>query len=271
MIVAVARPSSTMPFIAGAPLSLRVDGLAAIVIVTFAAVSLLVLVFSVSEVRAGQRRFFGLMLVFVAAVLLTVLADSLPGLLAGWEVVGATSYSLIAFDYTQDAPVVSGVTAFLTTRTADVGLYLAAGAALAGGHSLNLGALSELPRPCLHLAAAGVLAAGLGKAAQLPFSFWLSRAMPGPSPVSALLHLTAMVAMGGYLLLRPHPLLAASGWAAPTTMWIGAGTAVLLGAVAVAQTDLKQLLAAPTSAPLGYVVLAAGVTAGGGAVAGGTA
>ena len=78
--------------------------------------------------------------------------------------------------------------------------------------------------------------------------------MDGPSPVSALLHSAAMVAMGGYLLLRVEPLLAATGWAAPAAAWVGALTAVLLGAVAVAQHDLKQLLAASTAAQLGFVV-----------------
>ncbi len=109
--------------------------------------------------------------------------------------------------------------------------------------------------------AAGLLVAGLGKAAQLPFSFWLSRAMQGPSPVSALLHSAAMVAMGGYLLLRVSPTLAATGWADDVTAWAGALTAVALGVVALAQRDLKQLLAASTAAQLGYVVLAAGVGA----------
>jgi NADH:ubiquinone oxidoreductase subunit 5 (subunit L)/multisubunit Na+/H+ antiporter MnhA subunit len=91
--------------------------------------------------------------------------------------------------------------------------------------------------------------------------------MLGPSPVSALLHSAAMVAMGGYLLLRLHPLLAATGWAATTAAWIGAGTALALGAVAVGQSDLKQLLAASTSAQLGFVIVGAAT----GGVAGGTA
>src|SRR5699024_10832582 len=101
----------------------------------------------------------------------------------------------------------------------------------------------------------------------LPFSFWLSGAMQGPSPVSALLHSAAMVAMGGFLLLRVEPLLAATGWAGPVAAWLGMLTAVLMGIVALAQRELKQLLAASTVAQLGFVVLAAGV----GAVSGGAA
>jgi NADH-quinone oxidoreductase subunit L len=122
--------------------------------------------------------------------------------------------------------------------------------------------LAELPDATggwLHLVAAGVVLAALGKSAQLPFSFWLAGAMRGPSPVSALLHSATMVAAGAYLLLRLAPLLAASGWADDLVAWVGVATALLLGAVAVAQGDLKQLLAASTCAQIGFMVLAAGV------------
>lgn len=269
---AAVRPTASAPFLAGDPLTLAVDGLSAVVVVTVAAVSLLVLVFSAGTIRQTRARFAGLMLVFVAAVLVTATATTLLGLLMAWEVMGATSYALIAFDWRRDRAVGSGTTAFVVTRAGDVGLYLAAGAALAIGSDstpgLSLNRLAHLPSPWLHLAAAGVLAAAFGKAAQLPFSFWLSRAMDGPSPVSALLHSAAMVAMGGYLLLRLHPLLIAAGWAATTAAWVGAATALLLGAVAIAQSDLKQLLAASTSAQLGFVVLAAGTTGPGGVSAG---
>jgi NADH-quinone oxidoreductase subunit L len=267
VVAAWRRPSVTAAFMAGAPFGLAVDGLAAAVIVAVAAVALLVLIFSVGDVRAGQARFFGLMLLFVAAVLLTATAATLPALLLGWEVMGATSYALIAFPWRDRDRLAAGTTAFLTTRAGDLGLYLAGGAALAVGPGLSLDALAGLPAPWRHVVAAGVLAAAFGKAAQLPFSFWLSKAMLGPSPVSALLHSAAMVAMGGYLLLRLHPLLAATGWAAATAAWVGAGTAVVLGVVAVGQSDLKQLLAASTSAQLGFVIVGAAT----GGVAGGAA
>jgi NADH-quinone oxidoreductase subunit L len=265
--VAVGRPAVRVAFVAGGPFALAVDGLAAAVAVTVAAVALLVLVFSAGDITGGRARFFGLMLIFVAAVLLTVTASSLPALLPGWEVMGATSYALIAFDWRDDARVAAGTTAFLTTRLGDLGLYLAAGATLAAGPNLGLDQLAGLPGPWRHVVAAGVLAAAVGKAAQLPLSFWLSKAMLGPGPVSALLHSAAMVAMGGYLLLRLHPLLAATGWAATTAAWIGAATALALGAVALGQSDLKQLLAASTCAQLGFVFVAAGT----GGISGGAA
>ncbi|ANH40431.1 NADH-quinone oxidoreductase subunit L [Nocardioides dokdonensis FR1436] len=254
-------------FVAGSRWGLEAAGPAVLLLPTVLVVVTLVLVVAGAAAETRQPRFTGLMLLFTAAAVLTVLSTSLPGLLVGWELMGAASYALIGYRYTDPHRVASGATAFLTTRAADLGLYLATAAALAGGTDLSLDALAGIDGGWRDVAAAGVLVAALGKAAQLPFSFWLARAMDGPSPVSALLHSAAMVALGGYLLLRLSPLLSATGWAGPTTAWIGVSTAVVLGGVAVTQTDLKLLLAASTSAQLGFVVLAAGV----GATAAGTA
>jgi NADH:ubiquinone oxidoreductase subunit 5 (subunit L)/multisubunit Na+/H+ antiporter MnhA subunit len=266
VVVAVARPASEVPFVAGAPVAVAVDDLAAVVLVAVLAVTLLVLVFAAADVTEDRGRFHGLMLVFAASVSVTVTAASLPALLIAWEVMGAMSYALVGFRWQDRERVSAGATAFVTTRTADLGLYVAAAAALAGSGSLSLADLPDASPGWRSVAAGGILVAALGKAAQLPFSFWLSRAMAGPSAVSALLHSAAMVAMGGYLLLRSSDLLAATGWADDVAAWTGASTALLLGVVALAQRDLKQLLAASTSAQLGFVVLAAGL----GGVAAGT-
>lgn len=266
---AVARPAVSAPLFAGIEAGLAVDGLSAIMVVTVAVVTLLVLVFSADEFGPEQARarFTGLMLAFAGAMLVTVTATDLALLLMAWEIMGATSWALIGYWWHEPHRVRAANVAFLTTRAADLGLYLAAGAAVAGGvGSLSLVELPGTAAPWLHLVTAGVVVAAVGKSAQLPFHFWLSRAMEGPSPVSALLHSATMVAAGGYLLLRLQPLLTTAGWAAPLVAWIGAATAVLLGLVAVAQTDLKQLLAASTSAQIGLIVLAAGA----GSVAGGT-
>lgn len=267
IVVSVARPELAVAFMAGTEFASRIDALAAVVVPMVAAVTLLVLVFAAGDIREAPGRFHGLMLLFASAVAVTASATTLPTLLLAWEVMGAASYALIGFRWRDEYRMSAGLTAFLTTRTADLGLYLAAAAALAGGAGLALADLPDASGDWRHVIAFGVLLAALGKAAQLPFSFWLSRAMEGPSAVSALLHSAAMVAMGAYLLLRTQPLLAATGWAAPAAAWIGGGTALLLGAVAVAQRDLKQLLAASTAAQLGFVVMAAGV----GAVGGGAA
>ncbi|QFG25346.1 NADH-quinone oxidoreductase subunit L [Actinomadura sp. WMMB 499] len=260
---AVARPAVRFAMLPGTPGGLAVDGLSAAMVVTVAAIVPLILLYAAAE-RFGAR-FFGLMLVFAGAMLVTVTASDLLLLLMGWEVMGAMSYALIGYRWTDESVVRSADVAFVTTRAADTGLYLAAGFALAGTGSLELEALGTAESPWLDLIAVGVVVAALGKSAQLPFSFWLSRAMAGPSAVSALLHSATMVAAGGYLLLRLHPLLAESGWAGAVVSWAGALTALVLGAVALAQRDLKQLLAASTCSQIGFVVLAAGA----GSVAGG--
>ncbi|NEK87930.1 NADH-quinone oxidoreductase subunit L [Blastococcus saxobsidens] len=271
-LVAGTRPRLSVPFLGvveGGDLRLVVDGLSAVLIVLVAGIALLVTLFAVADLpgNTARARFFGYLLLFVAAMLATVTAATLPTLLLAWEVMGATSYALIGYHWEEPGKLVAGTRAFVTTRAGDLGLYVAAGAALAATGSLVLADLDSADGGWADLAAAGVLVAALGKSAQLPFSAWLSAAMQGPSPVSALLHSATMVAAGGYLLIRMQPLLAATGWAATAAAWAGALTALVLGAVAVAQTDLKQLLAASTAAQIGFVFLAAGV----GATAGGTA
>ncbi|WP_460998848.1 proton-conducting transporter transmembrane domain-containing protein, partial [Streptomonospora sediminis] len=297
--VAALRPAVAAPALPGIGVGLAVDGLASVGIWTLVAVLVAVAVFGLpggaapnaepsgggesggdSDAGPGSggprprsrtrshARYYGLLLVFAAAMLATVTAADLLTLLMAWEVMGAASYGLIAFHWREPRTGSSAAVSFLTTRTADLGIYAAAGAALAGGApGLELDELAGLTAPWSHVAAAGLLAAALGKSAQLPFAFWLSRAMDGPSPVSALLHSATMVAAGGYLLLRVQPALAATGWAGPAAAWAGALTALVMGAVACCQRDLKQLLAASTSAQLGFVVLAAGA----GGVAGGAA
>ncbi|MFE1862621.1 proton-conducting transporter transmembrane domain-containing protein [Streptomyces anandii] len=258
---AVARPAASAPLFAGMRAGLAVDGLTAVMVVTVAAVTTAVLAFAAGEFARDENRgrFFGLMLLFAGSMLVTVTATTLPLLLMAWEAMGATSWALIGYWWRQPERAYAADVAFLTTRTADLGLYLAAGAALAGGvGSLRLDLLPQAASPWLHLITAGVVVAALGKSAQLPFSFWLSRAMRGPSPVSALLHSATMVAAGAYLLLRLHPLLAVTSWAGPLVAWTGALTALALGLVAVAQRDLKQLFAASTAAQIGFMVLAAG-------------
>ena len=266
-LVATGRPTVRAPLLAGVDATLAVDGLSAILVVTVAVVALVVLAFAAVDLRAGQARFFGLMLAFVGAMLATVTASDLLVLLASWELMGAMSYALIGFWWRDPERGDAAVTAFLVTRGADLGQYLAAGAALAGAGSMAFAALPGASPGWREVITAGIVVSALGKSAQLPFAFWISRAMAGPSPVSALLHSATMVAAGGYLLLRMRPLLESTTWAGPVVAWAGALTALALGAVAVAQTDLKQLLAASTSAQIGFVVLAAGV----GATAAGTA
>lgn len=262
-MAAAARPEVSAPFLGvpGGGLAVAVDGLSAVLVVTVSLVAAAVTVFAVADLPAdaARARFLGYLLLFIAAMLATVTATTVPTLLVAWEVMGATSYALIGYRWEMAGKMSAGTTAFVTTRAGDVGLYVAAGAALAGTGTLVLDDLASAEGPWRHVAAAGILLAALGKSAQLPFSAWLSAAMEGPSAVSALLHSATMVAAGGYLLLRTQPLLEASGWAGPAAAWVGALTALVLGVVAAAQRDLKQLLAASTGAQIGFVVLAAGL------------
>ncbi|WP_344392699.1 NADH-quinone oxidoreductase subunit L [Streptomyces vastus] len=259
------HPAVGAPLLDGLPVRLTVDGLSGLLAVTVTAVTLAVLLFSAAEFGTGEARarFFGLMLLFAGSMLVTVTAATLPVLLMAWEIMGATSWALIGYWWRDPNRTSAADTAFLTTRTADLGLYLAAGAALASGRdtTLSLEGLARADDPWLSVITAGVIASAFGKSAQLPFSFWLSKAMQGPSPVSALLHSATMVVAGAYLLLRTGPLLDASGWGDDVVAWTGAATALCLGLVAVAQTDLKQLLAASTCAQIGFMVLAAGTDA----------
>jgi NADH:ubiquinone oxidoreductase subunit 5 (subunit L)/multisubunit Na+/H+ antiporter MnhA subunit len=267
LAVALARPTVDAPLVSGIRAGLAVDGLSALMVVTVAVATLAVLVFATGEGELRTSRFVGFVLLFAGAMLVTVTATTLAVLLMAWEVMGAMSWALIGYHWREPESVRAARIAFLTTRFADLGLYVAAGAALAGGvGSLALAELPSTTGPWLHVVTAGVVLAAVGKSGQLPFSFWLSHAMRGPSPVSALLHSATMVAAGAYLLLRLVPLLERTGWAGPLVAWVGATTAVLLGLVAVGQTDLKQLLAASTCAQIGFMVLAAGT----GGVAGGT-
>ncbi|MFZ0834152.1 MAG: proton-conducting transporter membrane subunit, partial [Mycobacterium sp.] len=119
--VALTRPAVSIAFLAGASFALRVDALAAAVVPVVAAVTLLVLVFSAGDIHDATGRFYGLMLLFAAAVALTATAASLPALLLGWEAMGAASYALIGFRWRDDYRVSAGLTAFVTTRTADLG------------------------------------------------------------------------------------------------------------------------------------------------------
>src|SRR5262245_56585478 len=156
-----------MQFLPGMPFSLAIDGLSATMLVTLGVILAAVLIFAAGDIGSSAR-FYVLMLVFAAAMAITVTATNIVTLLVRWEIMGAMSYALIAYYWHDPGKASSGVVAFLTTRAGDLGLYLAAGAAFANGQT-DLGGLSG------DLVAAGIVIAALGKSAQLPFSFWLSR------------------------------------------------------------------------------------------------
>jgi len=249
---------------AGLPVGLRLDPLSAAMGVTVATVGLVVIVYATGYFAAEPRRRSALagLLGFLAAMQGLVLADGYLTLLVFWELVGAASARLIAFNRDDPLAAPGAVRAFLTTRSADIGIYLAVLALFAASGSLAFtdarpdGALGAV-------LALGLIVAAIGKSAQAPLQTWLMGAMAGPTPVSALLHSATMVAAGVYLLLRSHELLA--GWPLLVVGWVGALTAVASAAIALAQDDLKRVLAGSTSSQLGLMLV--GVAAGGPVVA----
>ncbi|MDX1656703.1 MAG: NADH-quinone oxidoreductase subunit L, partial [Candidatus Competibacteraceae bacterium] len=262
-------PALSLPWLPGLPLTLSGLGSNAPLAVLVAVMTLLVVVYSHGflESHEARGRYFGFMGLFLGAMELLVLADDLLALLIGWELVGLCSWALIGFWYSEPKRTYAANRAFIVTRFGDLGLYLAAIAAFAGGGSLAFATLGELPAPLAGLVALGVIIAAAGKSAQLPFTGWLSGAMQGPSPVSALLHSATLVAAGAILLIKAQPLLMTVPWAGPLVVWLGAITALTAALIALFQRELKQVLAASTASQYGYMFAALGA----GGVAAGSA
>nr|WP_298379391.1 proton-conducting transporter membrane subunit [uncultured Halomonas sp.] len=209
-------------------------------------------------VTAQGIRLIALLVAFVGAMQLLVLADDLLTLLIAWELVGACSWGLISHKWGQKEVPKEAAQAFLVTRFGDLGLYIAAAAVFAGSGGFGYADLAALDGGLLSVAVAGILLAAAAKSAQLPFSSWLFAAMAGPVPVSALLHSATMVAAGIYLLARLQPTLSAVDWFAPLVIAIGLATALVGGVVGVFQNHAKKLLAASTSAQYGLMWVAVG-------------
>ena len=215
--------------------------------------------------KHDRPRFFAEIGLFVGAMLMLVLADSLILLFAAWEMVGVGSYLLIGFRYDDEGAPEAASKAFLMTRIGDTGLLLGWLLALAVTGSTDIATLvdaaqgGQLTTGTITLMAFFFLAGAIGKSAQLPLVGWLPDAMIGPTPVSALLHSATMVAAGVFLILRLYPLFLAAPVALAALFWIGAATAVVAGLVATAETDLKRVLAWSTSSQLGEMMIALGL------------
>ena len=257
---------STFDWLPGGGLEagLQIDPLAGVMTAVVGVVGAVVVAYAAGYFADHPRASAAIsgLLFFLAAMQGLVLADGFLALLVFWELVGAISARLIAFSRDDAAAPGGAVRAFLTTRTADVGLYLAVLALFAATGSLAFTA--ERPEGALGaLVGIGLVVAAMGKSAQAPLNTWLAGAMAGPTPVSALLHSATMVAAGVYLLVRNHALL--EGWPLEVAGWVGAVTAVAGAAIALAQTDLKRVLAGSTTSQLGLMFV--GAAAGGPAVA----
>ena len=244
--------------------ALQFDALSAPMTLMVTGVATLIHLYAVGYMHdeADYARFFGLLNLFVFAMLAIVLADNLLVLFLGWEGVGLCSYGLIGFWYRETGNARAGTKAFLVTRVGDV--FLAAAMlwlfALTGTLSISeINALGATLASGVVLALTLLLLLGAcGKSAQLPLMTWLADAMAGPTPVSALIHAATMVTAGVYLLCRLFPLVSLSpaGMAAITA--VGALTALYAATCALAQREIKRVLAYSTMSQVGYMFMAVG-------------
>jgi NADH-quinone oxidoreductase subunit L len=240
------------------------DRLAACMCLMVTGVATLIHIYAVAYLHKepAVSRFFALLNLFVFSMLTLLLADNLLLLLLGWEGVGFCSYALIGYWYQQEVNASAGRKAFLVTRSADLFLLIAILWLFQLTGSLNLGTINAqaatLPTATVTAIGLLLLAGACGKSAQLPFMTWLPDAMAGPTPVSALIHAATMVTAGVYLLCRLFPLLSLSATAMAAVATVGAITALYGAACALAQRDLKRLLAYSTMSQVGYMFLAVG-------------
>ncbi len=260
------------------------DPLSAVMMVMVCFVGLLIFIYSTGYMEHDENftRFFCFLSLFAGAMLGVVIANSLLLLFMCWELVGLTSYLLIGFWYQKPSAAAAAKKAFITTRFGDVffllgivWLFSQTGTLLFYNHEAgNLEGLALGGLIAQH-AGFGFTVAGaigllifcgaVGKSGQLPLHVWLPDAMEGPTPVSALIHAATMVAAGVYLIARVYPLMSAGlnahGTTAALTIvtWVGAATAVFAALIAVAQNDIKRILAYSTVSQLGYMMAGLGL------------
>ncbi|HEY9126772.1 MAG TPA: proton-conducting transporter membrane subunit, partial [Acidobacteriaceae bacterium] len=265
------------------------DPLAAVMLVMVTFVGSLIFIYSTGYMAHDENftRFFCFLSLFAGGMLGVLIANSILLLFMCWEIVGLTSYLLIGFWYHKPSAAAAAKKAFLTTRVGDiffllgiVWLFAQTGTTLFYNHGAGamepaaLATLLSQPAAWGLTAATGIglliFAGAAGKSGQLPLHVWLPDAMEGPTPVSALIHAATMVAAGVYLVARVYPLMSAGATADGSTVsltviaWIGAATALFGALVAVAQNDIKRILAYSTVSQLGYMMV--GLAVGGVAV-----
>ncbi|PPK69894.1 proton-conducting transporter membrane subunit [Actinokineospora auranticolor] len=224
----------------GFPLLLTADRLSIPIAILGALLGCLIGAFSQRYLHRdpGYRRFYLLLALFVAAVELVVLAGTLDLLVVGWELAGLASALLIAYFHHRPGPVAHGLRAFITYRVSDIGLVAAVAVHHSGGSPALVGLL--------------LLWAAMGKAAQLPFSGWLPRAMEGPTPSSAICYGAVSVSLGPYLLLR-------NGVTGPAVVAVGVVTAVYATLAGRVQTDIKSTLAYASMTQIALVFVEVGL------------
>ncbi len=241
------------------------DPLSVTMLLFVTGIATLIHLYAIGYMHGDARftKFFVYLNLFVFSMIMLVLGDNLLITFLGWEGVGACSYFLISFWHESEENASAGKKAFVTNRIGDFGFMVAMFFTFEAIGTLNYaGIVSASPSLTTTTATviAGLLFVGAcGKSAQIPLFVWLPDAMAGPTPVSALIHAATMVTAGVYLLTRMNPLIAeAASWIPWTIAIVGALTALFAATIAVAQNDIKKVLAYSTISQLGYMFLAVG-------------
>ncbi len=246
-------------------LGLLVDQLSVLFVLLITGVGGLIHVYSIGYMAHDERRrrFFGFLNLFVAAMLLLVLADNYLVLFIGWEGVGLASYLLIGFWQHKPSAATAAKKAFVVNRVGDMGMSLAVMLMLATFGSsafidVNAGA-EQMGGTLATVMGLLLLLGACGKSAQVPLQSWLLDAMEGPTPVSALIHAATMVTAGVYLVTRSHAVYAQSEAAATAVVIVGTVTLLFGAWIGCAKDDIKKALAGSTMSQIGYMILAAGI------------
>ena len=240
------------------------DPLSATMCLFITGVGALIHLYSIGYMKGDPHysKYFTYLNLFVASMLLLVLGDNLVMTFLGWEGVGACSYLLISFWFTDEANAAAGKKAFVTNRIGDIGFMLGTFLVWLTVGSVNYQVIGRSAGAVVGVTATAVallfFLAATGKSAQLPLFVWLPDAMAGPTPVSALIHAATMVTSGVFLLSRLSPIMQHAGWANGLIAWVGAATALLAAGAAVAQNDIKKVLAYSTVSQLGFMFIAIG-------------
>jgi NADH-quinone oxidoreductase subunit L len=251
-------------------ISFSLDSLSLVFCFVITFVGFLIHIYSVGfmEKDEGFKRFFAYMNLFVGSMLVLVLADNILLMYLGWEGVGLCSYLLIGFWYKEPENGYAARKAFIITRIGDTAMIIGIFILFLSFGTVNINELMQnasdkwLSGSSIAVLTAALLLGGaLGKSAQLPLQTWLPDAMAGPSPVSALIHAATMVTAGVYLIARTHVLFSLAPVVQGAVAIIGALTLLIAGFSALAQHDLKRILAYSTISQIGYMFLALGVGA----------
>jgi len=244
---------------------MQIDQLSICFVLLITGVGSLIHIYSIAYMAedADRRRFFAYLNLFLAAMLLLVVADNFVGLYAGWEGVGLASYLLIGFWYYKPTAATAAKKAFVMNRVGDAGLALAIFVIFANFGTLSYSGVFGHAAGASHTALTWIglllLAGACAKSAQVPLQAWLGDAMEGPTPVSALIHAATMVTAGVYLIVRSNPLYSLSPDARLGVIIVGAVTLMFGAIIGCAKDDIKRALAASTMSQIGYMVLAAGL------------